>query len=234
MGTEAVQPGKSAPPEPLPADLLASIEKLIQTRVTQMAPHLGEHERQDALQAARKEGWIAATRYDRSYGTRFSTFAVPHITGGIAGYLRGEVRQTKLKQRMWRLSAGYLAEEPDDFDVMYDDDATLAGRLQVAANRHVAAMALGLAQSPADPEEAASERRDRAIAAPIVARVLEQATPEQHAIVTLRYGEGRSMKDIAAATGKPARTLRWHHDKLLDALHAAIVAAGLDEPPGEE
>lgn len=235
MGTEAAPPGKGPPPpERSPEQLLASVEKLIHKRVQEMAPQLADHERQDASQMARKEAWIAALRYRASYGTRFTTFAVPYITGGIAAYLRGEVKQTNIKRRMRSLGAEYLAEEPDDFNVIYDDDATLAARLQIVANRHAAAMVLGLSQVPADPEEALAESKDRKVAARIASRVIAQATPSQKIIVRMRYGEGRPMKEIAVATGTPERTLRLHHEKLLDALHEKMEAAGITEPPDAE
>lgn len=222
------------PPDRTPEQLLASVEPLIHRRIQEMAPHLTQRERDDAAQEARKEAWIAALRYRASYGTRFTSYAVPYITGGIATYLRGETKQSRIVQQLRRLGAEYLAEEPDDFDLFHDSDEQLGARLQATVNGHIMAMVLAMGIAPPDPEASVVEEADRAFASRLVDAVVATAPAPQQAIVELRYRQGRPMKDVEAATGRSERSLRRDHDELLAALRAALEAAGITEPPEEK
>jgi RNA polymerase sporulation-specific sigma factor len=227
----AMKPPTAPPLAPAPEQLVASVEKLIHQRIQEMAPHLTGQERQDAEQSAREQAWIAAQRYRRSYGTRFTTYAVPYITGGIATYLRGEVRQTKIKQAIRGQGIEYLAEEPDDFDLFHDTDEQLGARLQTAADRQVLAMLLAMGTAPADPESSVAEENDRALARRLVDEVVAAAPASQRAIRELRYRQGRPMKDVEAATGRDERTLRRDHNDLLHALRSRLEAEGITEKP---
>jgi DNA-directed RNA polymerase specialized sigma subunit len=225
----------SGPPrDPTPAELLEGVEKLIQKRVHEMAPHLDDRERADAAQSAREEAWKAAQRYRKSFGTRFTSYAVPYITGGVAKYLRGETRQTKVVEQARQAGSNYLAEEPDTFDLMYDDDAALEHRLESLAERLVLAMYTGLSAGPPDPEAAAEQKRERPLAAQIVAAALAQATPLEQAIKTIQYDQGGTMADVKAATGASESTIRRHHDAWLAGLRKLLEAAGIDAPPDTE
>lgn len=224
----------STPSQRTPAQLLASIEALLQKRITEMAPHLHEHERRDAAQSARAEAWVAAQRYEPTYGTRFTSYVLPFLTGGIATYLRGETRQTKVAQHLGHAGMTRLAEEPDDFDLFHDTDEQLKGKLDELVQRQLAATALGLATAPADPESTLAEEQDRRIAAEILARGEAEATSAQRALVALWYREGRPLREVVEATGRSERSLRRDHDELLDGFHHKLVAAGITAPPREK
>lgn len=230
----AVSPAMPPSAARTPEQLLASVEALVHRRIHEMAPHLTPTEREDAAQCARREAWLAAQRYDTAYGTRFTTYAGSYITGGIAAYLRGETRQTKVAEQIRRAGTGYLAEEPDDFDILLDTDEQLAGRLDAIVNRQVTAMLFGMGTAPADPESTVAEERDRRLAAELVERGVAAARPEQRAIVDIWYRQGRPIRDVAAATGRSERSLRRDHEELLDRLHAKLAAAGITELPEEK
>jgi RNA polymerase sigma factor (sigma-70 family) len=234
MSTGSQPPATKSPRERTPEQLLGSVEQLIQSRVRDMAPHLFGAERDDAAQSARVEAWVAANRYSTAYGARYSTYVTPYITGAIASYLRGEVKQADIRRRARRLGGEYLAEEPDDFDLFYDDDARLAGRLQTAADRIVAAMVCGLGGAPPLPGEAGMEKQERTLAAQAVEAALVKASPIQRKIFEDRYRQNRPMKDIADEVKMPERTLRWHHEKLMDLLRDEMAAAGITELPEDE
>jgi RNA polymerase sigma factor (sigma-70 family) len=226
-----VEPMTNAPPDPTPKQLLASVEPLIHRRIQEMAPHLTQREREDAAQSAREQAWIAARRYSLSYGTRFTSYAVPYITGGIASYLRGETKQTKVVQRLRGLGAEYLAEEPDTFDLFHDTDAQIAARLQTAADRQISAMLLAMGAAPEEPEASVAEEVDRRLAERILEVVVEAAPPTQRAIVELRYRQGLTAKEMEAATGRSERSLRRDHNDLLDGLRAELLRVGVAELP---
>lgn len=232
--TVSTEPPGTRPPDRTPEQLLKSVEKLVQARVSAMAPHLSGPERDDALQSARVEVWTAANRYSTSYGTRFSTYAMPYITHGIADYLAREVKQASIRSRARRLGGEYLAEEPDDFNLTYDDDSKIAARLQTTSDRLVSAMVCGLGGAPPLPGESEGEREERVVAMQVLERVLSRAAPVQRKICEDRYRKNRPMKDIAEEIEMPARTLRWHHDKLLDLLREAMAAAGITELPEDD
>lgn len=234
MSTGTQPPATKPPRERTPEQLLGSVERLIQSRVCEMAPHLYGPERDDAAQSARVEAWVAANRYSTAYGARFSTYVTPFITGAIASYLRGEVKQADIRRRARRLGCEYLAEEADDFDLFYDDDAKIAARLQTASDRIVAAMFCGLGGAPPLPGEAGIEKEERTIAARAVEAALLKVSPIQRKIFEDRYRQNRPMKDIAAEAGMPERTLRWHHEKLMDLLRDEMTAAGITELPEDE
>ncbi len=222
------------PPERTPAQLAASVEPLIHRRIQEMAPHLTQQEREDAAQSARAEAWIAAQRYRTSYGTRFTTYAVPYITGGVAAYLRGEVKQTRVIEQIRRRGAGHLAQEPDDFDLFHDTDEQIRARLQAAANDHVMAMVLAMGTAPADPESSVAEEGDRVLANRLVGEVVAKAPPVQQAYVEIWYRQGRPLKDVEAETGRSERSLRRDHEELIDKLRRRLAAVGITELPEEE
>lgn len=222
------------PPDRTPVQLLASVEALVHRRVQDMAPHLTEREREDAVQSARTEVWVAAQRYRTSYGTRFTTYAMPYITGGVAAYLRGETRQTKVIQHIRRHGAGYLAQEPDDFDLFHDTDEQIGARLQAAADRHVMAMVLAMGTAPADPESSVAEEADRVLAHRLVGEVVAKAPPVQQAYVEIWYRQGRPLRDVEAETGRSERSLRRDHDDLLHKLRGRLAAEDITELPEEE
>lgn len=234
MTTE--RPLPSAPPPATrrsPQDLLASVEALVHKRVNEMAPHLSERERADAVQSARAEAWQAALRYEPAYGTRFTSYAASYITGGIASYLRGETRQTKVKRHLAQAGMANMAETSDRFDLFADTDEEIGSKLAEVVERQLAAQMIGIGTAPPDPEASVMEEHDRRVAADVVERALVDATPGQRAIVEMWYRHGQPLRDVAAATGRSERSLRRDHDDLLDKLRMRLKAAGITKLPAE-
>ena len=219
--------------------LVLSVLRFIELKVNMLVPQAVGARRDDLVQAGRLGAADAARRFDDAMGTRFLTFAGPHIVGRILDHLRKERREEEIRrvgkiagsQALRAASAAgrrHLAEEPGDMDVRDAPEALNRERLRESARRLLAAMTAGMAVFPSTPEEDAIGVESRQAARRIVSETLGQMSERERAVFTGRYVEGKDLKDIAAETQLGLNTVRRCHEAFLDRVHAALVVNGTD------
>src|SRR5262249_38846174 len=123
---------KAAPPAPLSEErqaLVTSVLRLIERKVTELAPWATDDVREDLVGAARVGATVAAARFESSHGTRFTSYATPYICGAIKNYLIAEAREWGLLEQAASFSGReYMAEQSDTFKVLWDDTETNRSR----------------------------------------------------------------------------------------------------------
>jgi RNA polymerase sigma factor (sigma-70 family) len=225
-----------SPASPLTAErqaLVTGVLRLIERKVTELAPWASGVVREDLVGAARMGATVAAARFSSSYGTRFTSYATPYICGAIKNHLTAERRQRLvLREAAGLAGREFMAEQPDDFKVIWDDRETNLRKLETLAERLFAAMMAGVAGAAvATPEEAVLElgAEERAVA--IVHQAVSASPGIERRIYTMRYEEGHALVAIAAALGVAERTVRRHHEALLDRITALLHEGGITELP---
>ena len=219
--------------------LVLSVLRFIELKVNALVPQAAGARRDDLVQAGRLGAADAARRFDDAMGTRFLTFAGPHIVGRILDQLRKERREEEIRrvgkiagsQALRAASAAgrrHLAEEPGDLEVRDAPDALNRERLRESARRLLSAMTAGMATAPSTPEDDVLGAESRRAARRVVSDALGQMSERERAVFTGRYVEGKDLKDVAAETKLGLNTVRRCHEAFLDMVHARLVASEAD------
>jgi RNA polymerase sigma factor (sigma-70 family) len=211
--------------------LVLSVLRFIEQRVNQIAPRAKGPPREDLVQAGRFGAARAARRFDPARGLHFLTFASSHIGGAILDHLRGERRQSRVKQAASTAGRTYLAEAPDTFKVLFDDPETNQRRLNEAADRLLAAMAAGVAATPPGPEDDLIDQQSRQVALATVRETIGQLEEDERTLFNERYVEGKKLHQIAEEHAVSLNTVRRRHDRFLDESARALHARGITEAP---
>lgn len=214
-------------------DLVVSVLRLVERKVNELAPWARGAAREDLVGAARVGASLAASRFASSYGTRFTSYATPYICGAIKDHLKAEKRQRGLLFQAASLSGReFMAEQPDTFKVIWDDAETNRARLETLADRLLAAMFAGVAGAAlATPEEVVVEEDSAARAVAIIREAVSKSPEIERRIYAMRYEERQTLVAIAGSLGVDEKTIRRHHEALLDRIAALLHEAGITEVP---
>lgn len=193
-----------------------------------LAPRI-PHATSEELESAGNEGLVeAALRYDPASGVPFRAFAHYRVRGAmidaarkVAPAIRRRSRALQALEASQSLLERAQRREPRGDAI---DQRSLRERVDAAAalvaQTTTAVLLSKLAPTDPDTLSAAEgddvERRllDRELMAQL--RVaLDTCTPEESALVTALYFEGRSMNEYAEACGVSASTVSRHHARLL-------------------
>ena len=209
--------------------LVLSVQRLTLRLVASVARSAAPDVRADLVQAGQLGALQASKTYDeKAYGTRFSSYATPWITYAILACLRREKRQQTLKHMV---AARFLAEESDQFNVIYDTKDMNCQRLQRLSDQLVAARVAGIGMAELDPEQALIDEESRRNAHSIVREARTQMTAEAREILTAYYGEDTTLTSLAQARGVPMITVRRMHKKALDEIRAVLLEHGIEGAP---
>lgn len=188
--------------------------------------------RAEAAQEACVRAAVAATRYDRErFDTRFTSYVMPFITGAVHDVLLAERRRASEAAALSLGAREQLAETTDRFEVIWDPVDVNRARLLHAARHIVAAQWAGFG-SAASNEELLVGAETRARARRVLLAALADLGPDERFVYEGHYVRGETFVAMAVEKGVATRTLRRHHDALLDRLGELFRREGLDESPG--
>jgi RNA polymerase sigma factor (sigma-70 family) len=205
---------------------------LIHRIVNELCARAPAELRAEAVQEACARAAVAATRYDRErFDTRFTSYVAPFITGAVHDVLFAERKQRSEAASFSLGAREQLAETTDRFEVIWDPLEVNRARLLLAARHIVAAQWAGFG-SAASNEELLVGAETRARARKLLQAALADLGPDERFVYDGHYVRGETFVAMAAERGVATRTLRRHHDALLDRLGDLFRREGIDENPG--
>jgi RNA polymerase sigma factor (sigma-70 family) len=207
---------------PAQQQLVTSVLGLVGSLVNQIWPYAETRDREDMVSAGRLAAVRAAARYDPGSGTRFSSYAHPYIAGAIVDWTRRERTQKNVKRGASAAARGFVAETSDEFNVMWSGEATNRGLLETYTARLLASMAAGVAMAAPGLEDELAGLEDQRRAVTLVRAAVERMNEVERKLVQLRYGEGRTMQEIAGALGVSMSTARRWHEALLNKIEEEL------------
>jgi len=214
--------GKAGPLTPAQQQLVLQAMGLTEALVSTLAPRVSEDDRNDLIQAGDIGAMEAALGFDPGVGVRFTTYAYSFIAGAILDVLKKDRKYRKWMREASLEARRFAAETPDRFNILWDPDEANESRLRIYAVRLVAAMIAMVAQSAGTPEEDVAEVESCRIAVQVVRAAYEGMSEDERRLYTLRYVQGKKLKDIAAEMGVAEITTRRHHQALLDRIAAVL------------
>lgn len=175
------------------------------------------YDREDLFQIGAIGLMKAIEKFDFSYEVRFSTYAVPLVTGEIRRFLRddGMMKVSRsIKECSWRVnrSREKLEQELGRSVTLQEisDDTGLSGEeiaLAMDASEEVASIYQTIYQSDGselylvDKMADQAPEEDRLLNRITVQQLLGRLEPKEQKLITLRYFEGRTQSLVADTMG---------------------------------
>lgn len=175
------------------------------------------YDREDLFQIGAIGLMKAIEKFDFSYEVRFSTYAVPLVTGEIRRFLRddGMMKVSRsIKECSWRVnrSREKLEQELGRSVTLQEisDDTGLSGEeiaLAMDASEEVASIYQTIYQSDGselylvDKMADQAPEEDRLLNRITVQQLLGRLEPKEQRLITLRYFEGRTQSLVADTMG---------------------------------
>jgi RNA polymerase sigma factor (sigma-70 family) len=223
--------GASSSLSPEQQALVVEVRGLVVQEAQRLAPGARPVLREELYAHGMLMAAMAARRFDPSLPTRFSSYVVPWIRGGMTDVLRKEARYSRLIQAGRLAAREYLAEASDRIGVPLEDDEETLTRFEALASRLISAMVVGMCSEMPEPEEPPEERVAFEEARRAMQAALTRLSKAESALLSLRFVQQRTHREIGKEMGADARTVRRHLDALLDKLRLRLAEAGITEAP---
>ena len=223
--------GASSSLSPEQQALVVEVRGLVVQEAQRLAPGARPVLREELYAHGMLMAAMAARRFDPSLPTRFSSYVVPWIRGGMTDVLRKEARYSRLIQAGRLAAREYLAEASDRIGVPLEDDEETLTRFEALASRLISAMVVGMCSEMPEPEEPPEERVAFEEARRAMQAALARLSKAESALLSLRFVQQRTHGEIGKEMGADARTVRRHLDALLDKLRLRLAEAGITEAP---
>jgi RNA polymerase sigma factor for flagellar operon FliA len=202
-------------------------------RAFQKAPHALDREELESIaltglvQAASMwDGYCARNHYDPAAAVDgyFHAYALRRMRGAILDHLRSVDWVTRnTRQRAKRLQAAGEGQGSSEVDLAA---STGLSRQQIRETRAaVANRPVSLDEGERDVAEAAGAESTAMVSLLLaaLASAREDLLPEAQVVLALRYYEGRSLTEIAAAVGHPLSQVSSWHDGGVRAVRQAML-----------
>lgn len=186
---------------------------------------------QEDLEAYALAGLVqAALRFDPARGATFATFAHYRIVGAIwdgvreMGYAPRRRKQARFEEAANTYMAECVAERPGSAAsaaLRFQDSVASLAVIYVAAKE-------GCERQLRDPDEPGALRRlERAQLSTGLRPAVAGLPPRQQRIIEVMYGEGRPLKEAAAALGISVPWASRLHRRAVDTLRKRLRQQGL-------
>jgi len=159
----------------------------------------------------------AIDKFDTSYDVKFSTYAVPMISGEIKRFLRddGMVKVSRsLKENGWKVIQArerlqhMMGQEPTLEDISKESGLTVEEIVMaLEANTEVESIYKSVYQSDGneiylvDQIASKSNEKEKLLNHMLLCQLLSKLTPDERTLITMRYFQGKTQMEVAKILG---------------------------------